>query len=162
MEGATRLNTILCSAINVFSYSRPVTKYTPDGDEETWLEKTYLTSDETFPTILRRSPVSQPPTTIFISPVESAIQEVEDRTRELQGLSQRYTTLAQTAGAIQTNHLTMALNAAVDAPHNMGVAYFRQRFLTQEYLARFPDRAEQVEKLGSAIDDQVSLTLISR
>ena len=50
----------------------------------------------------------------------------------------------------------MSLNAAVDAPLNSGVGAFRQVFLSEDYLERFPERAEQVQKLREAIDEQVS------
>lgn len=149
------------SAINLFSYSRAVTKYGPDGSEEQWVEKTYLTTEETFPTVLRRSEVVDV-TVVEISPIESALQVVEERTRDLQGLNQKYATLAQTAGTIPTTPLSMALNSAVDAPHNDGVAHFRQMFLSGDYLARYPDRTEQAEKLRAAIDEQVCALLSTR
>ncbi|KAJ3545464.1 hypothetical protein NM688_g5622 [Phlebia brevispora] len=142
------------SAINLFSYSRSAPKPAPDGAEELWIEKTYLTTEETFPTVLRRSEVVDF-TTMEISPVESALQEVQQRTRELQGLSQKYATLAQTSSVVPTTPLSMTLNSAVDAPRDTGVAAFRQAFLSGDYVARFPERAEQVEKLRAAIDDQV-------
>ena len=118
------------------------------------MEKTYLRTEETFPTVLRRSEVVEV-TVVEISPIESALQIIEERTRDLRGLSQKYATLAQTAGADSTTPLSMALNRAVDAPHNDGVAHFRQDFLSGDYLARYPDRAEQADKLRAAIDAQV-------
>lgn len=89
--------------------------------------------------------------------MESALQEVQQRTHDLQGLSQKYITIAQTAGMVSTTPLSMTLNAAVDAPRDTGVSAFRQTFLSGDYVARYPDRAEQVEKLRAAIDEQVSL-----
>jgi len=49
----------------------------------------------------------------------------------------------------------MSLNSAVDAPLNTGIASYRQIFFSPDYIARNPERAEMVEKLRSAIDDQV-------
>jgi dedicator of cytokinesis protein 3 len=49
----------------------------------------------------------------------------------------------------------MSLNGAVDAPLNTGVASYRQTFFNPDYLARNPERAELVEKLRLAIDEQV-------
>lgn len=92
-----------------------------------------------------------------ISPIEIALREVESRTRELAGLNLRYSALSKTAQNVPTTPLTMSLNAAVDAPANTGIALFKQSFLTSDYIVRFPDRAEQVEKLRNAIDDQVRL-----
>ncbi|THH28531.1 hypothetical protein EUX98_g5658 [Antrodiella citrinella] len=144
------------SAINVFSYSRPVTKVSPDGNEETWVEKTYLTTEESFPTVLRRSEILEV-AIMEVSPIETALQEVEQRTRELAGLNLRYSALAKTGQSVPTTPLSMSLNAAVDAPANTGISLYRQTFLTSEYVVRFPDRAEQVEKLRNAVDDQVRI-----
>ena len=138
----------------MFSYSRPITKICADGTEEVWLEKTYLTTEEIFPTVLRRSEVLEV-AIVEISPIETALQEVESRTRELAGLNLRYSALAKTAQNVPTTPLSMSLNAAVDAPPNTGIPLYKQMFLTSDYIVRFPDRAEQVEKLRNAVDDQV-------
>jgi dedicator of cytokinesis protein 3 len=144
----------MCSAINLFSYSRLVAKVGPDNIEETWVEKTYLTTEEAFPTVLRRSEVVEV-VAMEISPIETALQEVQQRTRELEGLNLRYAALAKTGQAVPTTRLAMTLNAAVDAPITGGIAYFRQSFLAEDYLVRYPDRAEKIEQLRLAIDDQV-------
>ncbi|EIW63135.1 cytoplasmic protein [Trametes versicolor FP-101664 SS1] len=144
------------SDINLFSYSRPISKMAPDGTEEVWVEKTYLTTEQYFPTVLRRSEVVHVQVH-SISPVETALLEVEQRTRELAGLNQKYSSLAKTAQHVSTNVLAMSLNAAVDAPLNSGVGAFRQVFLSPDYADRFQDRAEQVEKLRVAIDEQVRM-----
>ncbi|KAI0717219.1 cytoplasmic protein [Cerioporus squamosus] len=143
------------TAINTFSYSRPISKIAPDGTEEVWIEKTYLTTEEYFPTVLRRSEVVSLQV-VSISPVETALLEVEQRTRELAGLNQKYSSLSKTAQHISTNALAMSLNAAVDAPLNSGVGAFRQVFLSEDYVARYPERAEQIDKLRNAIDEQLS------
>ncbi|KAI0812456.1 cytoplasmic protein [Irpex lacteus] len=140
--------------INVFSYSRSIAKIGPDNVEETWIEKTYLTTEEEFPTVLRRSEVVEM-SIVEVSPIETALEEVQQRTRELQGMSTRYAALAKTGQSVPTTALAMGLNAAVDAPITGGIASFRQSFLSAEYLARYPDRAEKVEKLRLAIDEQV-------
>ncbi|GJE96717.1 cytoplasmic protein [Phanerochaete sordida] len=147
------------SAINLFSYTRQISKHGPDGSEEVWLEKTYLTTEEAFPTVLRRSEVVEV-SPLEISPVEMALQEVQQRTRELEAMHIRYAAhaaLAKTGQIVSTNPLAMTLNAVVDAPVDTGVASFRELFLTGDYASRFPDRVEQVEKLRAAIDDQVRI-----
>lgn len=140
------------SAINLFSYSRPLPKIGPDGTEEIWTEKTYLSTEEAFPTVLRRSDIVEVQI-VDISPVQTALQEVQQRTRQLAGLSLRYSALAKTAQSVSTNPLAMSLNDAVDTP---SIGVYRQAFLSGEYVSRYPERAEQVEKLRDAIDDQVS------
>lgn len=138
----------------MFSYTRQITKIGPDGSEELWHEKTYVTTEEAFPTVLRRSEVVNV-TVEEISPVEMALEEILKANRDLEALNLRFTTLAKTGQTVDTNLLTMALNAVVDTPLDSGVTAFRQSFLTGEYMSRFPDRVEQVEKLRTAIDDQV-------
>lgn len=143
------------SAINLFSSSRQVRRSTRDGMEELWIEKTYYTTEEPFPTVLRRSEVVTHEV-IEISPLEIALQEVEDKTKELAVLHLRYQALAKTTQDVSTNALAMSLNSAVDAPHNTGIASYRQIFFSPDYIARNPERAELVERLHAAIDEQVT------
>ncbi|KAF8586680.1 hypothetical protein K439DRAFT_1340268 [Ramaria rubella] len=144
------------SAVNVFSCSRPVIRTVgEDGmeEDETWIEKTYYTTEETFPTVLRRSEVVDT-AAIEISPLEHAFNEVEQRTKKIVNLERRYSSLAKTGQAISTNALSMSLNAVVDAPAEEGVPYYRDVFLMPDYLDRHPERAELVQKLREAIDEQ--------
>lgn len=143
----------ISSAINIFSCQRPVTKVNPNGDEETWIVKTFFTTEETFPTVLRRSEVVDIQTA-EISPIETALIDVEQKTKELSALNIRYTALAKSSQP-STNALSMALNSAVDTPINSGISYYRQTFLSPEYLVQNPERSELVQKLRDAIDDQV-------
>ncbi|KAF9007971.1 cytoplasmic protein [Cyathus striatus] len=142
------------SAINLFSSSRQLKKTTRDGLEEIWVEKTYFTTEEAFPTVLRRSEVVAVEV-VEISPLENALNEVEEKMKELTALNLRYQALAKTAQVVSTNALAMALNSAVDAPADTGIASYRQVFFSPDYIARHPERAELVDKLRGAIDDQV-------
>lgn len=131
-------------------------KVASDGAEEKWIEKTYLTTEEAFPTVLRRSEIVgvEP---VEISPVQSALHEVEQRTRELAKLNMRFSALSKTGQAVSTTALAMALNAAVDAPISGGIGAYREEYLSGDYVQRYPERAEEVEKLRNAIDEQVSI-----
>lgn len=131
-------------------------KTTRDGTEEVWLEKTYYTTEQAFPTVLRRSEVVSLDI-IEMSPLETALQEVEEKTKELVGLRLKYEALAKTMQEVSTNALAMSLNTAVDAPLNSGIASYRQIFFSPDYVARNPERAELVEKLRIAIDEQVRI-----
>ncbi|KAF9071101.1 hypothetical protein BDP27DRAFT_1505129 [Rhodocollybia butyracea] len=142
------------SAINLFSTSRPVKRIARDGSEEVWLEKVYFTTEETFPTVLRRSQVVDL-MVVDISPIENALSEVETKTKELSALNIRYQNLAKTTQDVSTNALSMALNSAVDAPQTSGISAHRHMFFNSEFIARNPDQVELVEKLRAAIDDQV-------
>ena len=129
-------------------------KLDSEGVEEVWIEKTYFTTEESFPTVLRRSEVVAREV-LEISPIESALQDVEQKTRELAALNIRYSALSKTAQVLSTNPLAMTLNGVVDAPVNGGIARYRQAFLTPAYLIRYPERAEDVERLRNSIDEQV-------
>jgi len=126
-----------------------------DGNgEEVWQEKAYYTTEESFPTVLRRSEVVNVEV-VEISPLELALQEVEEKSKELGNLHQKYSALAKTNQEVSTNALAMALNSAVDAPLNTGIGVYRQTFFSPDYISKYPERTEDVEKLRAAIDDQV-------
>ncbi|KAH7888385.1 hypothetical protein F5I97DRAFT_2002325 [Phlebopus sp. FC_14] len=143
------------SAVNVFSATRQITKTDRDGHEEIWLEKTSYTTEQAFPTVLRRSDITEWDV-VEISPVEHAFHEVAQKTRQLSSLHLRYSALAKTTQVFSTNALTMNLNAAVDPPAE-SIPVYRDEFLHPNYLARHPDRAEQVDRLRTAIDDHVRI-----
>ena len=142
------------SAINLFSSSRSVTKG-QDGSEESWVEKTYFTTEEAFPTVLRRSEIIAVEV-MEISPIERVLNDVEQRTKELVGLHAKYSAAAKTGQLVSTNPLTMSLNTSVDAPQENGVPSFRH-FLTNEYIMRNPDKIQTIERLRIAIDDHVRI-----
>lgn len=122
--------------------------------DEVWLEKTYFTTEEAFPTVLRRSEVVAMEV-LEISPIENALQEVEQKTKELSSLNVRYSAIAKTSQAVSTNALSMSLNSAVDAPADSGIPSYRDLFFGSDYISTHPERGELVEKLRSAIDEQV-------
>jgi 16S rRNA G966 N2-methylase RsmD len=95
-----------------------------------------------------------------ISPIENALHEVEQKTKELASLNLKYAALAKTAQVVSTNALSMSLNSAVDAPADGGISSYRQIFFDPDYIARYPERTELVEKLRKAIDDQVRFHFI--
>jgi dedicator of cytokinesis protein 3 len=114
----------------------------------------FFTTEETFPTVLRRSEVVEIQE-VEISPLENALTEVETKTKELATQNVKYTALAKTSQVVSTNPLARILNIAVDAPADSGIASYRNTFFAPDYLARFPERAEQVEKLRLALDEHV-------
>ncbi|KIO32188.1 hypothetical protein M407DRAFT_67006 [Tulasnella calospora MUT 4182] len=142
------------SAINLFSSKRQVFPNSQAGFCDTWVEKTFYTTEETFPTVLRRSEIVSVQV-VETSPIENAIQDVEARTRELHMLELKYKTLAQTERVISTNPLTAALNNAVDSPDDSGVLLYRQAFLSPDYLTEHPDQVDAMHKLSVVIEDHV-------
>lgn len=143
------------SAINLFSSSRQIKKTgSGDGAEELWIEKSYFTTEETFPTVLRRSQVLGVEI-VELNPVENALADVEEKTKELGALGVRYESLAKTGQDVSTNALAMSLNAAVDPPINTGIPAYRQDFFSTEYVTVHPERAELVERLRATVDEHV-------
>lgn len=124
------------------------------------MEKTYFTTEEAFPTVLRRSEVVAIEIQ-EISPIDNALSEVEQKTKDLSALHVKYSGLSKTAQVVSTNALAMTLNAAVDTPVNSGILAYRQEFFAPDYLAQNPDRAEAVDKLKKAIEDQVIYHILS-
>ena len=118
------------------------------------MEKTYFTTEESFPAVLRRSEVVQVEA-LDISPVENALLEMEQKNKELNSLYMRYSTLAKAAQVVSTNPLSMALNGVVDTPAGGGVASFRTSYLTPDYVTSHPERSDSVNKLRAAVDSQV-------
>lgn len=118
-----------------------------------WLEKTCYTTEQAFPTVLRRSDITEWEV-VEISPVDHAYNEVEQKTRELDSLHLRYSALAKTAQIFSTNALSMMLNGAVDPPAD-SIPGYREAFFHPTYLTRYADREEQVDRLRTAIDDHV-------
>ncbi|SRR5258708_5249453 len=144
------------SAVNTFSYIRPLTRLSSTGDtEEIWILKTYLTTEDFFPTVLRRSEVVETHD-VEISPVENALITIEQRTKELSALEVRYSALAKIDAVTNTNALTMALNAALDIPSDAGVNHYRSMFLAEEYVSLHPDQVGLVHRLSAAILELVS------
>lgn len=129
-------------------------KVARDGFEEIWTEKSFFTTEEPFPTVLRRSEILTTDV-VEISPLENALTEVEEKTKELASLKAKYDALAKTSQPVSTNALAMALNSVVDAPLNAGIASYRNVFFDPSYITRYPERADMVEKLRMAIDNQV-------
>jgi dedicator of cytokinesis protein 3 len=144
--------TTISSDINLFSCSRQFNRPGRDSKDELWEEKTYFTTEETFPTVLRRSEVVDIQIA-EISPVQNAISEIELKTKELTTLELKYSALAKTGQPVSTNALTAALNSAVD---NLTTSRYRQMFLHTDYLHRYPERAPLIQSLTQALLNQVN------
>lgn len=153
----------LHNGTNTFSFTRPVNK-DPSGRVRVandftslWTEKTVLICEDAFPTVLRRSEVVEI-RIIDISPVENALNDVEAKKNELDGLERRYHAISQTEvdrSKINTNILSMALNGAVDAPVNQGIPMYRKAFFGSDFMAANPEKAPLVQRLQEAIDSLV-------
>jgi dedicator of cytokinesis protein 3 len=109
--------------------------------------------------VLRRSEVVAVQV-LEISPLENALHDVEQKTKELGQLNLKFTKLARTSQEISPNALELALSTVVDPPSTSGIIAYRQVYINPDYIDRYPERADMVEKLREAIDDHVSLIAI--
>lgn len=147
-----------------FSYVRPLDRADHSllnnaSDISHWTEKCYLVCQEAFPTILRRTEVVET-RYVELSPIENALADVKSKTLELDSLYKRYLSVQQsieegTAGSINTNPLSMALNAAVDTGASGGIPLYRRAFFDSGFIAANPDKLGLVESMKEAILEQV-------
>jgi len=86
---------------NTFSFARPLSKDavarragSTDDPAVRWTEKTVFISEDSFPTVLRRSEVVEI-RLIEISPVENAVHDVYSQEKELARLERRFRALVQ-------------------------------------------------------------------
>ncbi|KAG5459079.1 MAG: dedicator of cytokinesis-domain-containing protein [Olpidium bornovanus] len=152
--------------VNKFSFSRPFRKASKSGNEflDLWTEKTVLYSEDTFPSLLRRSEVIRSETN-EISPVENALIAMNTKNKELRSLAKKYGAIAADIAVsgpsqkVNANPLTMSLNGAVDAPVNGGVPMYKQAFFDPKYVEHNPDKETLVRQLRDAINEQVRTRL---
>lgn len=155
-----------------FSFSRPFDKQGQQQQQQQagnaskpemdflnlWTKKTIFVCEESFPTTARRSEVISVQE-IEISPIENAVLAIEKKNHELNELNNKYAVHLQSprkaAGSININPFSMALNGAVDAPVNGGVALYRKAFLTDDYWEKNPDMRPWIRRLKEAIYEQV-------
>ena len=115
-----------------------------------------------FPTILRRTDILES-YSVEMSPVESAIIDVQQKTEDLDLLHRRFVSAmpvrsspaSPDSAKINTNPLSMQLNACVDTGQSGGIALYRRAFFDANFIAGNPDKLEFVTELRTAIDDHV-------
>lgn len=144
-------------------------------------QQTVIYTKHRFPGLLSRSEVMS--THSFeLSPIETAIITIKKKSRELSKYIKIFSALpnadsssdskafgrdsidasdksraASFSSHSGSNHFTMALNGAVDAPVNGGIPMFRSAFFSECYLSEAKHLGTEsfVEDLRKAIDDQV-------
>ncbi|EJD42755.1 cytoplasmic protein [Auricularia subglabra TFB-10046 SS5] len=145
-------------AINTFSISRQYNKTgaQPPQFQDIWTEKTYFLTEEAFPTVLRRSEVIDV-RIAHISPLEGAIQDLDQKTKELVSLSIRYAQMFETGAiGVQTNHLAATLNNVVDAQAPNNIKTYREAFLTSDFISQNGQQLELIQKLRDTIDEHIT------
>lgn len=136
---------------------------------DVWTERTTLHTEDTFPSVLRRAEVVRVEVR-ELSPLENAVEAVQERNRELRSMERKYGAhlvlgpdateddLGRVQGAVNCQPLTMTLNAAVNpAPHAGGAMMYREAFLSRRYVLANLAQGGDVRELRGCIDEQVEI-----
>ncbi|OXB71305.1 UNVERIFIED_CONTAM: hypothetical protein H355_005731 [Colinus virginianus] len=140
--------------IRRFRYDRPFHKGPKDKDNEfksLWIERTTLTLTHSLPGISRWFEVERREL-VEVSPLENAIQVVENKNQELRTLISQYQH-KQMHGNI--NLLSMCLNGVIDAAVNGGIARYQEAFFDKDYITKHPGDAEKITQLKELMQEQV-------
>ena len=143
--------------IKKFTYSRPLRKGERDSDNEfanMWIERTSLQTSYALPGILRRFPVIQT-NTIELSPLENAIETMENSNTKVRNLVLQY----RSDSALPINPLSLALNGIVDAAVMGGIVNYEKAFFTEDYLKKHHFKKDQdaISRLKDLIANQIPL-----
>nr|XP_033781897.1 dedicator of cytokinesis protein 3 isoform X1 [Geotrypetes seraphini] len=140
--------------VKKFRYDRPFHKGPKDKENEfksLWIERTTLILTHSLPGISRWFEV-QRRELVEVSPLENAIQVVENKNQELRTLISQYQH-KQLHGNI--NLLSMCLNGVIDAAVNGGIARYQEAFFSKDYITNHPDDAEKITQLKELMQEQV-------
>ncbi|XP_073915439.1 dedicator of cytokinesis protein 3 isoform X6 [Castor canadensis] len=140
--------------VRKFRYDRPFHKGPKDKENEfksLWIERTTLTLTHSLPGISRWFEVERREL-VEVSPLENAIQVVENKNQELRALISQYQH-KQVHGNI--NLLSMCLNGVIDAAVNGGIARYQEAFFDKDYITKHPGDAEKIAQLKELMQEQV-------
>uniref|UniRef100_A0A452V9A9 Dedicator of cytokinesis 3 n=1 Tax=Ursus maritimus TaxID=29073 RepID=A0A452V9A9_URSMA len=140
--------------VRKFRYDRPFHKGPKDKENEfksLWIERTTLTLTHSLPGISRWFEVERREL-VEVSPLENAIQVVENKNQELRALISQYQH-KQVQGNI--NLLSMCLNGVIDAAVNGGIARYQEAFFDKDYITKHPGDAEKITQLKELMQEQV-------
>ncbi|KAJ7316704.1 hypothetical protein JRQ81_002866 [Phrynocephalus forsythii] len=142
--------------IRKFRYDRPFHKGPKDKENEfksLWIERTTLTLTHSLPGISRWFEVERREL-VEVSPLENAIQVVENKNQELRTLISQYQH-KQMHGNI--NLLSMCLNGVIDAAVNGGIARYQEAFFDRDYITTHPGDGEKITQLKELMHEQVHI-----
>ncbi|XP_036049463.1 dedicator of cytokinesis protein 3 isoform X1 [Onychomys torridus] len=140
--------------VRKFRYDRPFHKGPKDKENEfksLWIERTTLTLTHSLPGISRWFEVERREL-VEVSPLENAIQVVENKNQELRALISQYQH-KPVHGNI--NLLSMCLNGVIDAAVNGGIARYQEAFFDKDYISKHPGDAEKIAQLKELMQEQV-------
>ena len=154
------LNYYKVNEVDQFMYSRPF-KRQPPGNEESndsnefaalWIERTILRISTQLPGILRWFPVTS--SDVFeLSPLENAIETMQNTYRELRTLVQEHMSNSPTA----LKPLSLKLNGIIDAAVMGGTAMYERAFFSSEFRSANPEQRERLVMLENLLAEQIPL-----
>ncbi|XP_064422203.1 dedicator of cytokinesis protein 3 isoform X2 [Latimeria chalumnae] len=142
--------------VKKFRYDRPFHKGPKDRENEfksLWIERTTLILTHTLPGISRWFEVEKREV-VEVSPLQNAIQVVENKNQELRTLIGQYQH-KQMHGNL--NLLSMCLNGVIDAAVNGGIARYQEAFFDKDYIISHPEDAEKITQLKELMQEQVHI-----
>jgi hypothetical protein len=117
-----------------------------------WIERTILRVSTQLPGILRWFPVTH--CQVFeLSPLENAIETMQNTYRELRTLVQEHMSNSPTA----LKPLSLKLNGIIDAAVMGGTAMYERAFFSPEFRAANPDQRERLVVLENLLAEQIPL-----
>ena len=152
------LNYYKVNEVTQFMYSRPFKRTSSTSEEENefaclWIERTILRTSHQLPGILRWFPVIS--TEMFeLSPLENAIETMQNMNRELRNLLQEH---LHTNSPVPLNPLSLKLNGIIDAAVMGGTAMYERAFFSDDFRSSNPDQRENLVMLENLMAEQIPL-----
>jgi len=140
--------------INTFVYSKPVRKEKDKNNEHKylWVIMHYYLTEDTFPTIHRRSEVVRHHE-VELSPVDNALAVMTSKNNELREMIERY----QKSSEANISPFTMVLKGIISADIGGGTKLYKEAFFSKEFLTKHPEKVEVVQLLQLSVGTQLDL-----
>jgi len=142
--------------VNVFVYSKPFKKTLVKSNNEfkdLWVRNTFYFTEDTFPTVQRRSIIVRQETT-ELSPIECAYKTILEKNKELKDLIEKHSP-ERPPPFPPLGELTMVLKGAIDAAVNGGTELYKDAFFNAQFEQENPDKKHLVAVLKEALATQI-------
>lgn len=149
------MNYYAVNEVQKFTYSRPFHKEQKDKENEfktMWVERTYYVIAEKLPGILRWFEVISA-TTEELSPIQTAIENMEDINRKLKNMIIQH----QEEPTLQVNPLSGLLNSVIDSAVMGGPVIYEQAFCSEDYSQTHPGDQIHISRLKELFAEQIPL-----
>uniref|UniRef100_UPI00358E5EA5 dedicator of cytokinesis protein 4 isoform X3 n=1 Tax=Myxine glutinosa TaxID=7769 RepID=UPI00358E5EA5 len=152
------------NGVRRFRYDRPFHRGPRDKDNEfksLWIERTTLILTHSLPGISRWFEVESRDV-VFVSPLENAIQALENKAQELRSLVSQYQIQEREQGGqpgtlTSIQPLSMSLNGVIDAAVNGGISRYQEAFFLKEYVENHPEDWDRIVRLRELMHEQVHI-----